>query len=121
MESALEYFVRKHETLKHDYREPCTFIALKMGKRLIALGKFPDIRRVSHPNHKLLVPLQYKGKVKWGGHLVCCCDSMIYDPILPNPVSIENYCRRVFGEELEMKIELSTEYIDSVILEKRID
>ena len=116
MESALEYIARKHKTLVNDYRTPdknyvesCTFIANEIAKLLLQEGKKPQImfirgKLIDTINTETLVPVQFNGKVEWGGHQVCFADGLAYDPLLDKPAPIEKYYKKAFNQELTVEV-----------------
>lgn len=118
MESTLEYLAKKHSTLRNDYSTPngkysesCECIAVEVAKRLLNEGKKPYIAKVS----KELTPLLYEGRIKWYTHLFCCCNGLAYDPILKEPVPLKDYCRLVFGENIEITVKVPSEKIKEYI------
>ena len=103
----------------------CHKIANEIYDMLVSEGKFPFLAEFSiewqteKPYEEELVPLRYnreierdKAKVEKGGegwkdkmvpwktHFFCCCDGLAFDPIMGEPVPIEEYSTRVFGRRL---------------------
>ncbi|MBL7100765.1 MAG: hypothetical protein ISS23_02300 [Nanoarchaeota archaeon] len=129
MESALEYMARKHVTLINDYRTPCGnysescgIIAIELAERLLSEGKEPYIMKVAEDvfssgfiTCKVLKPLTYEGRIRWGAHQVCCWDGKVYDPILDKPVSLKDYFKLVFGEEVEISVLIPSNEINEYI------
>lgn len=120
--SVEEYLRKKHSTLINNYRTPdgkysesCLLIAIDIAKLLIEAGRNPyimivqqNVRERGYITLKELVPRLYRGRVTWFTHLVCCCDGYVYDPILRIPLGIEinDYCKIVFGKDIDMKIKI---------------
>ena len=110
MELAVDYLREMHDKLKNDYSFTgrkslvnCGFIARELALRLFNQGKFSKMVLVRDKmGSRLIEPLRYGGRVKWGQHIVCFCEYSAYDPLLHNPVPIENYCLLAFGKELEV-------------------
>ena len=113
----LGYLSEKSKTLLNDYRTPdgnysksCSLIAVDIAKMLLEEGKRPEIvsitgKRIDNPNiivHEPLKPVQYEGRVSWGGHTVCVCDGLVYDPMIGRPLPIEEYAHKAFGADVEM-------------------
>ncbi len=112
-----DYLKRKNETLINDYRTPesshsesCLLIAIDIAKILLKEGKksyISSIRGKRLPdglNNESLVPTQYKGREKWGGHVVCIYDDLVYDPMFSKPIPLEEYPQKAFGSEIEIKV-----------------
>ena len=103
--------------------ESCTEIAVKIAQKLLAEGKKPFIMEVaefvnedSGAVEESLFPLKYEDKeVSWGTHIVCCCDKLVFDPILEKPVSINDYTRNAFGKDIEMRVVVSEEKIKDFV------
>jgi hypothetical protein len=119
--SVINYLHDKHETIVNDYKnsdgevENCALIALDIADLLVADGQEPYVVRLvgndvienGFTHAKNLTPRIYEGRVSWEAHLVCVCDGLIFDPMLGQPVSLEEYSRKVFGEDIKTKILLS--------------
>ncbi len=130
----LAYFDSKGKFLANDYSstpdgnyvDSCTLIALDMARLLLEAGKRPSImtvvgERVMNPafvTHKTLVPVQYQGRVKWGSHVVCVCEGLVYDPMIGKPVSIETYAHQAFGVDVVMETMVSEDRIVDYLKEK---
>ncbi len=130
--SVLSYLAEKNRTLINDYKTPdgnyaesCGLIAIDIARLLLKEAKQPSImsvngKRVDNPAiiaNEPLVPVQYNGRVKWGGHTVCVCDGLVYDPMIGKPVSIEQYAHEAFGAEIEMKITVTEDRISDFVKE----
>ena len=96
----------KRRQFAHNYDANCLKIARDIAGLLIAGKSQPFIAcrhkeedRVEGRFHYPLMPKKYKGRVTWTIHYVCCCDGMVYDPMLEEPVRIEQYSMAVFGED----------------------
>lgn len=130
MESVETYLARKCKTLANYYRtedgnfsESCGYMACEIAKILIKNGKKPRIdivRGVDIIEHgwihsETLVPIQYKGRIAWGAHQVCCVDDIAYDPMLGAPVPLKNYCKTVFGKYHPMTVLVSEEKMEEFL------
>src|SRR3989344_5300979 len=105
MASVDTYFAEKHRTCSQNYRTPCKLysegcssIAFEIAGLLLGEGKEPCLlgfskQRKMHgvKNYVTLVPVAFDGRVTWARHQVCLCDGKVYDPILPEPVAVEDY------------------------------
>ena len=109
METTLDYLKRKYNSLKDNYssedkigKDSCLLIALEVAKRLLPEGKNPYLLFIEadeiRSENGYLHPKQYFGRVEWGGHIVCCEDNMIYDPIVGKPLIIQDYFKNTFFE-----------------------
>jgi len=104
MSSSLSYFAENHALLKDTYAGDCLVIARELGRRLIAEGKQPYICtlvRVQHTPqgrfHGPIMPQPYDGRITWTRHYVCCCDGLVYDPLLEKPAPIDQYSLMAFA------------------------
>ncbi|MCH8004405.1 MAG: hypothetical protein IH934_07300 [Nanoarchaeota archaeon] len=115
MESTLEFLTSKHATLINDYKTPdgrfnegCGTIAKRVARRLLIEGKTPYIIEIQGRikdiggNRERLTPIPYSGRISWGCHLVCCADGVAYNPMLGEPLPIEQYCQRAFEEDVDI-------------------
>ena len=122
----LKYLADKNRTLINDYRTPdsnyaesCGLIAVDIARMLLQEGKKPSIfsvrgKRVADPGiiaNEPLVPVQYGGRVRWGGHTVCVCEGLVYDPMFSEPISVEMYAHEAFGTDIEMKTTVAEDKI----------
>lgn len=111
MSEFVEFWQRKRRQLAEDYRdesgqyaEHCGLLAVDLAHLLKAEGKSPSLyslrgTSIDEANTKTLTPLPYEGRVKWGGHVVCVAEGLVYDPILAEPEPWETYPQKAFGEE----------------------
>jgi len=127
--TVLEYLASKKVTILNDYKTPsgqhsehCGLIANALAKLLIEAGKEPYIMLVTEDVHKNgfvytkdLEPLIYNGNVSWGSHLVCCCENVAFDPMIGNPVNIDQYTQIVFGELIHMGIAVSKDKLKELL------
>ena len=122
-EVVLDYLQKKHFSILRDYRTPDGKYPEHCG--LIAIEIKPYIMIVSEDVYKggissrVLEPLLYRGKVRWGAHQVCCCDGQAFDPILGKPIAIEDYTKAAFGVDIRMKVLISSEQVKKLILTTR--
>jgi len=126
----LDYLVEKNKTLVDEYHTPdgnyaesCGNIAVDIAKMLLSSGKRPEIvsitgKRVDNPHiiaNEPLKPVQYKGRISWGAHIVCVCEGMVYDPMIGRPLSKEEYAYETFGAEVEMKTIVTEDKIEEFV------
>lgn len=128
-DSVLQCFNEINMVIAEDYISPeggdasCKEIANEIARKLLAEEKKPFIMEVakfvnrnSGAVEESMFPLKYEDKeVSWGTHIVCCCDELVFDPILEKPVSINDYTRNVFGEDIEMRVVVSEEEMKDFI------
>ena len=86
----------------------CIIITIETARRLICEGKRPwflwfqewmddgDGTLSTRP----LRPLLYDSRFEMGGHRVCCCSEMAYDPFIGSPTLLVDYSRKAFGEDI---------------------
>ncbi len=112
-----DYLRSKHQEVIHDYKDAsgrysqsCGLIAVDLARLLLAQGAIPSILVISQEVEengsicpKRLSPLIFEGRVSWYAHQVCCCDNLIYDPILEAPIPTELYTQAVFGEVIPVR------------------
>ncbi len=111
---SMPLFAAFHENLKNDYdngsgvySESCRFVANSMAGALKNEGRTPRIlglRGEKNPldgNNASLFPAPFEGRVKWGTHLVCEAAGIIYDPMLPKPLPLEEYLLVAFNQAVE--------------------
>jgi len=127
--TVLDYLEDKHKSIVNDYRTPdnkfsesCGLITVEIVELLLREGKKPYIMKVHEDEHrngfihsKRLAPKIYEGRIHWGAHQVCCCDGMAYDPILGKPISIKEYTKAVFDEDIKMEVLIPQEKIEEFI------
>lgn len=119
----LTYLQEKFFDLENDYStsdgnhaQSCSLIATKVASLLKKEGGSPQIliitgMKVDSVNTETLYPRRYEGRVKWGGHVVCECGGVVYDPMLGIPVNTEEYLKTAFlrpaleGEIVDLKIQ----------------
>ena len=129
MNSTLEYIANLHPTLAKDYRTPdgryrehCAIIAVNIAKRLLFEGKIPHIKQIMGKkfdgwNSLTLFPKPFGGRISWGGHLICCVDDLVYDPMIGSkPADISEYLQLAFFDDVETKIAVSKEEIREFVL-----
>ena len=110
MSALLRYMAEQNRRLAESYPANCVTIARDSAAFLLASGCQPYIvclykaeDRGGNRFHYPLIPKKYGGRITWTKHYVCGCGSVAYDPILGEPVPIEQYCRRAFGIEFLME------------------
>ncbi|MDI6720944.1 MAG: hypothetical protein QMD85_01035 [Candidatus Aenigmarchaeota archaeon] len=134
MESSMECFNRIHGMLADDYLKTrsyhgfCRLVAARMSESLLDEGKDPYIAKFSGNMHEngtvrseTLVPLPYEGNASWTEHFVCCADEMAYDPIISMPVPLKHYSTMLFGEDVQMTVDVPQNKIQEFVRKKRHD
>ena len=104
------YLAEKRRVLADGYDANCLTIALEIAALLRAEGRQPSVAtliRVELRGEDVfygpITPLKYEGRVTWTRHYVCCCDRMAYDPMLSEPVPVEDYSRLTFGVDIPLE------------------
>ena len=110
MSPLLTYLMDKRRLFAHTYEANCLTIARDIARLLVEEGHQPFIAclhkeedRAGNRFHYPLSPKKYNGRITWTKHYVCCCEGMVYDPMLEEPVGMEQYSRAVFGEDFPME------------------
>lgn len=125
----LKFLTEKNKTLVNDYHTPdgnhvenCSLVAIDIAKMLLKEGKKPELIFItgkcienSPNNYEALKPVQYEGRISWGGHMVCACDGLVYDPMIGEPLPIEEYAHKAFGADVEMKIKVPQNEIEEFV------
>jgi hypothetical protein len=111
---AIEYLHAVSKQIDDTYPGDCRKHAEELAKLLRHEGRQPWIGRLRKTTelngstlHHPLIALRFRGRglraiPAWTTHYVCCCDGLAYDPLLGEPVPIESYSERAFGEQLPM-------------------
>ncbi len=117
-----DYFDAKHRLLADDYQGNCLTVAREIAQLLLDEGKKPFIgllvRKEMRGDSKFygpLIPKKYRGRTTWTKHYVCCCDGLVFDPILEKPSEIELYSQRVFGLEIPVQTFIPSEIIERYV------
>ena len=112
-----KYLTEKHRFLENDYKTPdgefaesCSLIAIDIARMLLREGRKPAIVMVTGKKredesivaNKPLVPSRDEGRVVWGGHVICTCDGLAYDPMIGGVISLADYPNKAFGAEIDM-------------------
>jgi hypothetical protein len=122
MSSLLDYLAERGRLLAESYQADCLAIARDIARLLTDSGRRPFIVYLNRVEargrdkfHYPLMPKKYGGRVTWTKHYVCCAAGMAYDPILEEPVPIEQYCAIVFGEDFPMERFVSEDKMDDYL------
>ena len=108
---AILYLRETSALMDNRYPGDCVDHAIRIAERLRADGGSPWIGRIrdlvvageltiSHP----LIPVRFSGigKPQWSTHYICCEDRLAYDPLIGEPVPVDELAMRVFGRALEV-------------------
>lgn len=134
MESARECIARMHEYYKthldEDPTTTCCGIASLVATCLYREGKNPYIVTVAKIKKDKegrmykdnFFPVLFGGRVVFSLHQVCFCSeedgNKSYDPLIGEPVPIEEYCNSAFGESLETYVIITAEEIKNFLGKK---
>lgn len=123
-----DYLNRKHQILRNDYRtedgkhaESCTLIACDIAKLFLEGGEKPSLLSVRGEllsdgiNNRSLVPKIYKGRIRWGGHVVCTNGETVFDPMVGKPMNKEEYAREVFDGPAVLEEAVPSEFIEEFL------
>ena len=112
MPDSLEYLTFWHEKIEKEGQEAltsCVAQAIELYDILTQENKSPYIMQVYEIDEetlgpKGLLPLAFEGKgIPKPRHWVCCSDDLAYDPLVGEPIALENYCKTIFGRDYEMQ------------------
>lgn len=94
------------------HQQDCVAHAVQLAKLLSTDGAEPWIGRIrdlvitvehtiSHP----LIPIRFAGigRPQWSTHYVCCESQLAYDPLVGEPIAIDELALRVFGRTLPIE------------------
>ena len=116
MHSLLDYLSEMHKELSHSYEANCLAISRHVAGLLLDAGKQPVIvclhkeeDRAEATFHYPLIPTKYNGRITWTKHYACCCDGIVYDPMLEEPIRVEQYSVATFGVEFPIEIYVAEE------------
>ena len=118
----LEYLKSKYEKLKDGYvceeggAESCILIAVDVARLILKEGGRPEIvsingKKIDSSNTKSIFPALYKGRVKWGAHMVCVNEGIVYDPMVGYPLELSEYLDTVFSEPVDSVVRIPQERI----------
>ena len=110
MSSLAHYLTESYQLLADSYQANCLTIARDIARLLLESGSRPFIVSLSKVEsrggdrfHYPLMPKKYGGRVTWTKHYVCCCGELAYDPMLEQPVLLDQYCQLVFGQDFPLE------------------
>ena len=108
------------------YPEDCVAHAVRLAELLRAEGAEPWIGRIRElvvegelTISRPLIPLRFSGigKPQWSTHYVCCHEGLAYDPLVGEPVRIDELATRVFGRALEVTEAVSASTVKALLEE----
>lgn len=110
MSEVMAHFEKKHAHLSPRYRDETgiysdspVLVALEMARLLEQEGQKPSLVAIRGEeidkvgNREALVMRQCGGQ-RWGAHVVCIAEGLVYDPMLPEPQPVEDYLVRSFDQ-----------------------
>ena len=120
MQSALEYLANTSAAMANGYVADCVTHACAIADLLLRAHDSPSIARLrvimrtgDRVFYAPLIPKRFTGAqaVTWNTHYVCCLRGAAYDPMLAQPVAIENYCQEAFGIAATLEEHLSPDTV----------
>jgi hypothetical protein len=115
---ALQYLRDVSARIADRYPEDCVVHACRLAVQLLRGGGSPwigSIRDVTLDGerqfHQPLIALRLRHAPPWNVHYVCCNDGDAYDPLVGEPVAIDELARRVFGRALSVREAVSVEQV----------
>jgi hypothetical protein len=107
--SVLAYLRETSEGMRDRYAGDCLKHARHIASLLRVEGNEPWIGRIRDevPMHGSfyrhpLIPRRWEG-ITWETHYVACAGREVYDPIVGEPVDVDEYAERVFGRKLPVE------------------
>ncbi len=91
------------------YIDNCVIHACNVAKLLRDAGEAPWIGCIRETVmmgdarvHQALIPLRFAGRKgpAWTAHYVCCSGTLAYDPLVGEPIAIEELAKTIFGRPL---------------------
>jgi len=103
--SAIAYLRETSEAMSETYLDDCVTHACRIASLLLEEGAPPWIGRIRETTgnvHHPLTPLRFLGRrgPTWTTHYICCNGADAYDPIVGEPISVDEYALRVFGRPI---------------------
>jgi hypothetical protein len=115
---ALQYLREVSARMTEGYPEDCVAHACRLAVHLLRAGGSPwigSIRDITMNGdqqfHQPLIALRLKHPPPWNVHYVCCNDGDAYDPLVGEPVAIDELALRVFGRALSVREAVSAERV----------
>jgi hypothetical protein len=108
-----DHFNDQHAILKNDYTDvtgeapvSCKRVALDMYKLIKTNGKTSRVMTLfgksvdPDGDRAWLIPTAYEGRIQWASHVICVSAGIVYDPMLPRPLPMEDYLVTAFDQEV---------------------
>ncbi len=109
MQTTLEYLLRMERFLfDNQYTADCTCLAYEVAKRLLDEEKMPALYRIGDQRFPRVVfaPLRFPEKI-WLYHDVCMVDGVVWDPMMGQPLLLDEYFTKAFGASLQIEERVS--------------
>ena len=116
-EAAVNYLRETSSRMADKYLEDCTVHAVRIAGYLRQGGCeawIGSIREVvpygDRELHQPLIPLRFAGRKPptWNVHYVCCSENLAYEPLIGEPVPVDELALLVFGRPLPVREVVST-------------
>lgn len=110
--TAVEYLRDVSARMQSAYLENCVVHACRVAELLLKAGHSPWIGSIrdlvvdgSRRVHRPLTPVRFLGRAgpTWTTHVVCCHGKQAYDPIVGEPISVDELAAKVFGRPLSVR------------------
>jgi len=123
----IEYLKKRFTELDNNYKLPdnkhaesCLNIAVEVAGLLISEGGKPyiiaiDGKKIDSINTEAISPARYEGKVEWGRHLVCANDGIVYDPMIGEPVALEEYVQSAFTKPVDATVRVAQDAMEEFL------
>lgn len=109
MTSATDYLRDLSAQMSEAYVDNCVVHACNVAKLLLDAGEAPWIGRIRETVmmgdacvHQALIPLRFAGRKgpAWTTHYVCCSGAVAYDPLVGEPIDVDELAKTIFGRQL---------------------
>lgn len=125
-DDVLEILQNDHERLTNGYITPeaysdsCAIVACKIATKLLAAGMRPYLLVIrgglkNGGNTESLKLVLMKGDMKWGAHIVCAEGEIAYDPVVGNPLPIDEYLKKMFDQSVTYEVMVPPEKMEEFI------
>lgn len=98
-----------HSHLKHNYQgesggsiDSCVRVQEYIAGLLRAESRPCQKHIVWGEEFATLIPTPYKGMVKWGAHYVCSSEGIVLDPMLPEPLPMDEYLSTAYSQPVKV-------------------
>lgn len=80
--------------------DACRAVAWDTARLLVRAGIQPSVDDLTPDNcqpDKKLIPLIFKGRIKWPWHTICIAEEVVFDPLVMQPMYYQPYIKLMFN------------------------